>query len=262
MKLGVCGDMELAAVAARASFDYAEWSVPGLLKPLEPDAAFLASLEVLRAAALPYPVANCFVPAELKLTGPAVDPAALRAYVATTMERAERAGIRIIVFGSGNARRIPEGFDPRKAHDQLVAFCRDVAPVAHHHGVTVVVEHLNKTECNVLTTVDECARLVNEVAHPAIRLLVDTYHLMRDNDSYESIITHGHLLAHAHIATVPGRLAPGAEPCDFSRFFAALAKANYTGRISIDATIADPHTALPAALSAMRQAMLETGNRN
>jgi sugar phosphate isomerase/epimerase len=253
MRFGICGNTSIAAVAARESYDFAEWTVPALLKPRESEDAFCAALNDLRAARLRYPVANCFVPGDLKITGPEVDNSALQAYVRTTMERAERAGIEVIVFGSGGARRIPDGFDPRVAKEQIIAFCRMVAPLAHDHGITVVVEPLNTAECNVLTTVDECAKLVNEVAHPAIRLLVDAYHLMLDGDSYDDIVTHGDLLAHVHIATVPGRLAPGAEPCDFSRFFSALANASYAGRISIEGNITDPVTELHIALTVMRE---------
>ena len=253
MRFGVCGDMSLATVAAQASYDYAEWSVPALLRPRESEDAFRASLDALRRAELPYPVLNCFVPGDMKITGPDVDEPALENFVATSMARAETAGVEIIVLGSGGARRIPDGFDPCIAHDQLVAFCRMVGPLAHDHGVTVVVEPLNKTECNILTTVSECAALVNEVAHPGIRLLVDAYHLMHDNDSYESIVMHGTLLAHAHIATIPNRLAPAAEDCDFSGFFGALTKARYSGRISIEGRIANPEAELPAALAMMRK---------
>jgi hydroxypyruvate isomerase len=56
-----------------------------------------------------------------------------------------------------------------------------------------------------------------------------------------------------HIATVPSRLAPGAEPCDFSRFFRALVNANYTGRISIESKLNDVVTELPVALTVMRK---------
>lgn len=253
MQFGVCGDMHIGAIAADNSYDFAEWSVLGLLKPQESEDAFRTSLGALHAAELTYPVANNFVPGDLKITGPDADTSALQTYVSTTMARAERAGIQIIVFGSGSARRIPEGFDPQVAKEQLATFCRMVAPLAHDHGVAVVVEPLNKAECNVLTTVAECAELVNEVAHPGIRLLVDAYHLMHDGDSYDDIVKHGDLLAHVHIATVPNRQAPGAEPCDFSQFFSALGKANYTGRISIEGKIVDPATDLPAALTIMRE---------
>ena len=252
MQFGVCGNTSIAAAAARASYDYAEWGVDALLKPRESEDVFSSGFEAVRAAELSFPVANRFLPGDLKITGPDVNDSALQAYVTTTMKRAELASVEVIVFGSGKARRIPDGFEASTAHDQLVAFCRMVAPIAHDHGVTVAVEPLNQAECNVLTTVSECAALVNEVAHPAIRLLVDAYHLMRDRDSYESIVTHGDLLAHTHIATIPNRLAPAAEACDFSEFFGALAKAHYTGRISIEGKIKNLETELPAALAMMR----------
>ncbi len=68
-----------------------------------------------------------------------------------------------------------------------------------------MVEPLNRAECNVLTTLAECAALVEAAEHPAIRLMVDAYHLLRDGDALADIVTCGKLLAHAHIATVPGR---------------------------------------------------------
>lgn len=253
MQYGVCGAPPLAASAALAAFDFAEWSVEAILKPREPASAFLTALEEARAAKLPYPVLNCFVPGDLKITGPQVNATELQTYVTTVFERAEQAGVEVIVFGSGGARRIPEGFEPEAAHDQLVRFGAMLAPIAARHGVTVVVEPLNRQECNVLTTVRECAALVREVAHPGLRLLVDAYHLLRDNDSYDDIVAHGDLLAHVHMATVPNRLAPGAEPCAFMPFFAALAKAGYNGRISIEGTIPDIEKDLPAALSLMRR---------
>ena len=128
-----------------------------------------------------------------------------------------------------------------------------LAPIARRHGVTVVVEPLNRQECNVLTTVRECAALVREVAHPGVRLLVDAYHLLRDNDSPEDIAAHGDLLAHVHIATGCNRLAPGAEPCELAPFFAALAKAGYDGRVSIEGNIPDPAKQLPAALALLNR---------
>ncbi len=253
MQFGVCGDISLATLAAQSSFDYVECSVPASLRPMEPEDAFRASLDAVQKAAIPCPVLNLFVPGDLKIVGPDVDTNALEAYVRTTMVRAEAVGVEVIVFGSGGARRIPEGFDTDLAHAQLLAFCRMVAPLALDHGVTVVVEPLNSAECNVLNTVKECAELVQEVAHPGLRLLIDAFHLMRDGDSYEDIVGFGDLLAHAHIATVPTRLAPGAEVCDFSRFFQALADAGYKGRLSIEGKITNPETELPAALAAMRE---------
>jgi len=163
------------------------------------------------------------------------------------MDRAERAGIRAIVFGSGGARRIPDGFDRAQAYNQLVTFGRMLAPTCADHGVTIAVEPLNRAETNVLNSVSEGLQYVKDVNHPAFRLLVDAYHWAKENEPPEDIITAGPWLAHAHIATYANRLPPGAEACDFGPFFAALKQAGYDQRISVEAGWDDLHTqAAPA----------------
>jgi len=250
MKFGVCGDVARARVAAKAGYDYWECSVMNALRPLEADAVFKAELEQLKSVEIPCEVANCFIPSDLKITGPDMDDAKLLAYVQTTCSRAQQAGIEVIVFGSGGARQIPEGFDRDKAHEQIVSFCRMVGPVAEDHNVTIAIEPLNQAECNVLTSVAECAELAQEVNHPAIQLLVDFYHLLKADDSIDSIVTYGAFLRHVHIATKEQRMQPGGEPCDFTAFFGALKAVGYDDRMSIEGQIDED--ALPASLELIR----------
>ncbi len=252
MKIGYCCGPDQAALAAAAGFDYIEWSVGALLKPQADRSAFEAALSQVKAAPLPCPVVNCFVPGDLKITGPTADPAALKHYVTTTFERAEQAGVRTIVFGSGGARRVPDGFDPGEAHRQIAAFSGMLAPIAERHGVTVVVEPLNLAECNILTTVGESADLVRSVNHPALRLLVDAYHFLKDHDSLDSLLANAGLLAHTHLATIPNRLAPGMEPCDLGPFFSTLRAGGYTGRVSFEGKAPESPAELARAASIMR----------
>jgi sugar phosphate isomerase/epimerase len=251
MHYGICGGPEIAGPAAQAGFAFFEWTVAGLLKPREDGAAFIAALDVVRGAALPCPVVNCFIPADLKITGPAVDKEALRRFVTTAFARAQKARVDTIVLGSGGARSVPAGFSHEKATDQIADFCVLCAPLAADHAVTVVLEPLNRRECNILTSVRETAGIVNAVNHPAIRLLVDAYHWAMENDSVQDIVTYGSLIRHAHIATVPNRKAPGLEEYDFAPFFRALTDAGYAGRISIEGAIPDPARDLPKAYKAI-----------
>lgn len=256
MKFGLCGAPKTAAIAAQSSYDFAEWSVGALLKPQEPQQAFEDTLKIVQKADLPYPVLNCFIPGDLKITGPNVDIPQLKKYVTTTFQRAQQARVEIIVFGSGGARNIPDNFNRTNAHDQLLTFCSMFTPIAQSHNVTVVVEPLNLQETNHLNTVSESAALVREVNHPNLRLLVDAYHFLKDNDSFDDIVANADLLSHVHIATIPNRLAPDAEPCDFAPFFYALAKSNYDSRVSIEANITDPQIDLPKAISLMQSLSL------
>lgn len=251
MKFGVCGGPDLARIAKDLGYDYFEWSVGGLLHPREDESVFEEALAQVKASGLPCPAVNVFIPGDLKMVGPDADLNALEAYVTTALTRAEQAGVEAIVFGSGGARRIPDGFDREKAHQQLVLFGRMVGPIAGKHNVTIVVEPLNLTETNALNTVSESADLVREVNHPNFQLLVDGYHWAKDNDSLAGILDNAVLLKHAHVATVDGRRPPRPGD-DCAPFFAALKQAGYDGRVSIEGKIDHPAEELPVALEVMR----------
>ena len=252
MKFGVCGGPEIAQAARQAGYDYFEWSVGGLLHPREEESVFEEALAQVRAAALPCPAVNVFLPADLKVTGPDADLEKLRAYVSIAFRRAARAGVDTIVFGSGGARRIPEGYDRAAAFQQLAAFGRMAGPIAGDYGVTIVVEPLNVSETNVLNTVEESAGLVRAVDHPNFQLLVDGYHWAKDRDSLAGILDNGPLIRHAHIATVEGRRPPRpADDC--AAFLQAMARIGYAGRMSIEGRIDSPQDELPLALETMRK---------
>lgn len=253
MKFGVCGSPALARVAARVGFDYFEMSVGALLKPRESAEMFASALAEARAVPIPCPAVNVFLPADLKVTGPQVDLAALEQYVSTACQRAKQAGVEVIVFGSGAARRVPPDFDHAAARRQIVAFLKMIAPIAARSDVTIVVEPLNQAECNILNTVAECAGVVRAVDHPGVQLLVDAYHLLKDGDSLEDVVACGDLFAHTHIATIPNRLPPGAEACDLAPFFQALKRGGYDGRVSVEGKIAEDEAELRTALELMRR---------
>ena len=234
MELGVCADPKFGTALANAGFTFVELHVQNNLKTMEDEATFQTEWARIQTSPIPAPVANCFVPASLKITGPEADLGKLEAYVEIALSRAAQAGMDTIVFGSGGARRIPDGYDRGEAWKQFVAFGKLIGPIAERQSVTIVVEPLNLRECNVLTTVGESGRYVEEVDHPYFQLLVDAYHWLLDNDSYDSIIRYGTLIKHVHIATDTTRKPPGFEPCDFGPFFQALQEIGYDGRVSIE----------------------------
>lgn len=253
MKIGVCSGPENASLLAAAGCDYLEINVQAHLKPESPEADFQALGEQLRHLPLPCEAANCFVPGHLKITGPAVNFDRLSEYVGRAFARAERVGIKAIVFGSGAARAIPEGFSRDEAREQLIRFGQLCGNLAGEHGLTVVVEPLNRGECNVLTTVAEGGDYVRAVNHPNFQLLVDAYHWAKDREPVENILANGLLLRHAHIATYQTRFAPGREPCDFQPFCEALRAVRYAGRLSVESGWGDMAAEAPIALHLLRQ---------
>lgn len=252
MQYGVCGDPAMGLLAKNFGFDYFEWSVGGLLHPREDESVFLAALDQVRSVALPCPVLNVFLPGDLKITGPEANLATLREYVTTAFRRALIAGVDTIVFGSGGARRIPDGFDRDQAWSQLVNFCKMLGPIAENYSVKIAIEPLNLEECNVLNTVEEAASLAHEVNHANIRLLVDGFHWAKDSNSESGVLNNAEMLIHAHIATRIGRKPPSQED-KCAGFLNLLRQSGYQGRISIEGNIQNPAAELPEALMILRE---------
>ncbi|WP_043584662.1 sugar phosphate isomerase/epimerase family protein, partial [Geminisphaera colitermitum] len=250
MKIGICASPSQIASwndSSAPSFDYVEINVQASLKPEAADDVFaaeaqaaglgLASSTVGRTAgALPFPAlaANCFLPGDLKVTGPAVDAARLARYADKAFQRAAAVGIRHIVFGSGGARQVPEGFALAEGFEQYVEALRVCAPLAEKHGVVLVVEPLNRGECNLVNTVLEGAAAVARVNRPGVRLLVDIFHMLRNGESPDDIVKAGPWIAHAHVAECEIRSAPGVKGDDFGPFLRALKRAGYAGALSLE----------------------------
>lgn len=253
MLFGVTCDPKRAAAAKRAGYDYFEATVGGLLCPEKSDADFAAALAAHRAAELPCPALAIFLPGDLKVTGNAIDRDRQRRYLDAVFPRAQQAGVELIVFGSGGARNVPEGFDHATAVGQLRDFVREAGDRAAAHGVRLAMEPL--CDSNILSTLAETIAFVDDVNHPAVRLLVDAYHWGRQNETADVIAEAGPRLIHAHIATVERRLAPGAEPCDFAPFVDGLRRAGYDGRLSMESFVDpdDEAACLAAGLAEMKR---------
>ena len=61
------------------------------------------------------------------------------------VKTAKELGLKIIVFGSGGARKVPEGFSQDEAYKQLVEFAKRIAPEAKKRGIVVAVEPLRSS---------------------------------------------------------------------------------------------------------------------
>ena len=44
------------------------------------------------------------------------------------------------------------------------------------HGVTIVLEALNRFECYFVNTMDDLSAYIDAIGHPAIKAMYDTFH--------------------------------------------------------------------------------------
>jgi D-psicose/D-tagatose/L-ribulose 3-epimerase len=118
--IGYCVGLKGLETAKAVGFDYVELGATEIAALS--DQEFDAALDHVRKVGIPTPNANLFLPATLKLTGPeAAAPDVQMEYVRRTFARLNRLGVRILCFGSGGARRVPDGFPKEEAFAQLVA---------------------------------------------------------------------------------------------------------------------------------------------
>jgi sugar phosphate isomerase/epimerase len=259
MRIGVCAQAEAARQFASGVVDYIEVSAPAFLKPEAPESAFEASLALLDEMPAPVEAANCFIIPEIKTTGPDVDDERLRRYVRTACVRAGRAGIAVIVFGSGGSRQVPDGFAKEKALCQLIDRLKQWGDWAGENGVTLAIEPLNRAECNIINSVAEGQELAEKVGRESVRLLVDFYHLAKEHEPLDHVIRAGYLLRHAHIAEAAERTFPGAKGDDFRPAFRALKAAGYSGRVSLECGWGDLPAEVAGSVAYLRRQSEEAG---
>jgi len=241
MKIGIClSYKDLASIrkAAEFGYDYIESTMSALATATAEDIA--AFIETLKAVNLTCPAVNGFFPGTIRLTGPDADFAAADEYMYKAFENTKLIGIEQLVFGSGGARKVPDGFSKEAATEQLIEFCSEhVAPIAAKYGLTVCLEELNTKECNIINTCAEAMNIVRAVNKPQITLLWDFYHTGMENESPESIAEYKGYITHAHIASPSNarRYPKAGDGDDYAAFFGALRKAEYVNeRVSIEAS--------------------------
>jgi len=252
-KIGVCTDYNDNRILEDAGYSYIEESVQNFLVPLDAEAIFNGKLAKFKSSHLLIPACNSFIPGKLKSVGPAAQHDEIIKYAETAFRRAQITGIGIIVFGSSGSRNIPDGFPVQEGLDQFISLCSKIAPLAQKYQVTIALEPLNKGESNIINSVAEGAEIVNTVNHKNFRLLVDIFHMLRENESPENIIRNGDLIRHVHIAENAGREAPGVSKEDFTPYFRALKEIDYKGLLSIECNWKDISLQAGPALAELRR---------
>lgn len=254
IRLGICTAVANAAAVKAAGWDFVEENVQSVLQGNVADDAWKGRAAI-EGAALPVLSANCLVPGAMKITGPVVDLAALQEYMTRVVRRAADAGVKLLVFGSGGARQVPEGFDRTVAIEQIVEFAKMAAPIAQAAGVTLAIEPLHPGECNVINTLAEAMAIVRKVGNPRFRCLFDSYHFWRANDRIEDLRDAMPWIAHVHLADNEGRTAPGESgTSDYRTVFRVLKDGGFGGLMSVEASgFSDYVNVAPRVLTFVRE---------
>jgi sugar phosphate isomerase/epimerase len=256
-RLGIVAPIEQDSLVYASGFRRLGESVSKMLSPSLTEEQFQLNLARIKKAKCKVFLCNIFFPPRMKIAGPDVDENRVLGYADTVLSRAKKAGIPFIILGSGGARRIPEGYDVQKAQADFALLCRKLAIVAGKYGIMIALESLEIAETNFLITLRSAAEVVRAVNHPNFKLNADIFHMMRENESPQSIVDAADILVYCEIAEKQIRSLPGVQGDDFKPYLRALRKAKYRGHIFIEGNTSNPANDIPLSFKYLTRQLEE-----
>ena len=133
----------------------------------------------------------------------------------------------------------PVGYLPgRRRNDdewaRAVKFHQQLGPALDRAGVELAIEPLNRFETYFLNTAADAVRLVDEIGHPRVGILFDTFHANIEEKSLESAYRAcGKHLKHVHTCE-NDRGIPGSGHVDWSIVLRAIQETGYDGWLTIE----------------------------
>ena len=113
---------------------------------------------------------------------------------------------------------------------------RRMADIAADYGITTLgMEVLNRHEGYLLNTCKVCVDYVKAVDRPNVKVMLDTYHMLFEEDSFEdAILTAGPLLGHLHVGENNRKVPGQGHLINWDEIGSALHKIGYDGTVVME----------------------------
>lgn len=234
IRLGICTAIENAPLMAEIGYDYVELGMTNVTRMSDEEYAEL--LAKVKASPLPVEAMNGMIPADYVLCSEECDGKAVKEYLTKAFARADELGVKVVVFGSGGARKLPDGMRHADGYRYLVRYLQLAGSIAAQYGISIAIEPLRAAECNIINHVAEAQWLAAQSGRRNVGALADLYHMMAGGEDSSALRCKAGVI-HCHIAERLNRAYPAANDgsqADYAEFFAALKAKNYAGRVSIE----------------------------
>ena len=134
----------------------------------------------------------------------------------------------------GNTRMLDD--EARRAQwSRAVASLKDVAAYAAERSVKLAIEPLNRFETDLVNTVDQGLKMIDDVGAPNVGLLLDTFHMnIEEKDMSAAIRRAAGRIVEFH-ACASDRGTPGEDHLPWKAIASALREARYDGPVVIEA---------------------------
>jgi protein FrlC len=151
--------------------------------------------------------------------------------------------------------------DPRKGWSLLKKSIEEINEYAIEKGKHVLIEPAHRFESNLILTIDDGLRMIDEVKSNNLGILLDTGHVNVNREEFQDIISHcKDIPFHVHIddnnGDIDAHLIPGKGNIDFKKLKKELDVINYSGWLSVElggSYWTDPTSACKESLDFLRK---------
>jgi D-psicose/D-tagatose/L-ribulose 3-epimerase len=159
------------------------------------------------------------------------------AYFRALLDQAVVLGAKSIIgplySAVGRADAVPRN-EYRKQWKTVVGHLKTLSQEAENAGVQICLEPLNRFETDFINTCDQVLKLVQDVGSPALKVMLDTFHMnIEEKNQAQAIRKAGKYLGHLH-ACGCDRGTPGSDHIDWPGIAKALKEIRYDGDIVIE----------------------------
>jgi D-psicose/D-tagatose/L-ribulose 3-epimerase len=168
--------------------------------------------------------------------------AATQDYIKTSLDFAAEVGAPMfcgpLYAEVGKRRQLPEA--ERRAEWQLaVEGIRQACEAAAARGLRIAIEPLNRFETDLVHTAADAVRMANDVDHPAVGVMIDSFHMTIEEDNLEqAVLTAGPHLLHVQVSENQ-RGIPGTGLTDWASLARGLRTVGYRGMVVIESFTPD-----------------------
>jgi protein FrlC len=127
----------------------------------------------------------------------------------------------------------------KKGWKQLVKSYKEIEEYVVGKNVRLLIEPAHRFESNLILTVDDCLRMLDELQSDKFGILLDTGHANVNGEDFKAIIPKCkgiplHIHLDDNLGDFDSHMIPGKGNVDFDSLFNALKEVGYKGFISVE----------------------------
>ncbi len=155
------------------------------------------------------------------------------AYLTECMKIARELDCSLVQAGwAFQGSRLETSYDV--ASRQAVESLKETGRRALEYGVDVAIEFACRQNAQLVNTMDDALRMLDEVGSPKVLVMADVFHIHAEGEPLmETVLKAGERLTYVHLSD-SDRLPPGTGEINFQEFIGALKGIGYNGYLTME----------------------------